>query len=36
MNLQSSNRKENLSVTIKEIVGNGGFGNPFESDFMMT
>ena len=33
MNLQSSNRKENLSVTIKEIVGNGGFGNPFESDF---
>ena len=33
MNLQSSNQKENLSVTIKEIVGNGGFGNPFESEF---
>ena len=33
MNLQSSNQKENLSITIKEIVGNGGFGNPFESEF---
>lgn len=33
MNLQSSDPKKNLSVTIKEIVGKDGYGNPFESDF---
>lgn len=30
---QSNNKRENIAIFVKEITGNSGFGNPFESDF---